>query len=132
MRLRFIRDGKFFPEKGTRTLMNKMIQFCVIAAVILCGFNGVALGARCIEGDLDGSGEVNISDMLIFAEQWLDPAGCIGYGDDCGDLVGDDGVNAADFAAIANNWLKKCSEDIVITEIHYDPDFFHLDSILWN
>lgn len=102
--------------------MMKTTQLCLVLAIILCGFCGIVLGATCIKGDLDGSGEVNIGDILVFVEQWLTPAGCVGYGDDCGDLVGDDGVDAADFAAIAENWMGKCPENIIINEIHYDPD----------
>ncbi|MCD6392167.1 MAG: lamin tail domain-containing protein, partial [Planctomycetes bacterium] len=77
--------------------------------------------AVCPEGDINGDCVVGISDMLIFAEQWLDDSGCAGHPDDCADIVGNDGVTLADFVVIAGNWLKR-GESVIINEIHYNPD----------
>ncbi len=83
----------------------------------LCG----PLFAVCPEGDIDGDCVVGISDMLLFAEQWLDDPGCAGHPDDCADIVGNDGVDLADFVVIAGDWLEK-GEPVIINEIHYNPD----------
>jgi hypothetical protein len=55
----------------------------------------VANAAR-MPGDLNGDGQVNFSDLLIIAEQWLTTP----------DVSGDKTVNLAEFAAMANNWQK--------------------------
>jgi CotH kinase protein/Lamin Tail Domain len=98
-----------------------MLKFVYISAIILFILSpGVAAGG-CPEGDISGDCVVDISDMLIFAEQWLDGIGCVGHPDDCADIVGDDGVNLSDFAVVAGNWLKTGSP-IIINEIHCNPD----------
>lgn len=76
----------------------------------------------CPEGDLSGDCEVGISDILLMAQQWMDPFGCENYPNNCADLVGDDGVNLDDLAVIAMNWLRQSESKIVINEIHYNPD----------
>ena len=113
---------RFLPGKGEQAKWVKTIRFCLVTAAILCGFYGIVLGARCIEGDLDGSGQVDIDDLLLFVDQWLDPSGCVGHEGDCADLIDGDGVNAADFAILADNWLQKCPVNVIINEVHYDPD----------
>jgi hypothetical protein len=60
----------------------------------------------CPLGDLSGDCKVNLSDLKVFAEQWLDPPGCSDYPLGCADLVGMDGVNLVDFALIAGDWLE--------------------------
>jgi len=98
-----------------------MLKFVYISAIILFILSpGVAAGG-CPEGDISGDCVVDISDMLIFAEQWLNNPGCVGHPDDCADIVGDDGVNLSDFAVVAGNWLKTGSP-IIINEIHCNPD----------
>ena len=54
-------------------------------------------------GDLNGDFCVDINDMLLFVEQWLDPSGCSGLG--CADFDGQNGVDFNDFALFAQNWL---------------------------
>ena len=82
--------------------MYKSLKFYSLVIVLL-GICGAVSGAGCVDGDLDGSGRIGIEDLILFAEQWLDLAGCAGYGDDCADLVGNDGVDNLDFAVFANN-----------------------------
>ncbi len=50
-------------------------------------------------GDLNDDKIVNIEDMAIFAQQWLDPPG------GTADLVGVNGVNLSDYAVFSQNWL---------------------------
>lgn len=54
------------------------------------------VGGDCLVGDLNGDCEVNLQDLRIFAEQWLEPSG------GSADLTGDDEVGMADFALLAN------------------------------
>ncbi|MBN1816333.1 MAG: CotH kinase family protein, partial [Sedimentisphaerales bacterium] len=53
----------------------------------------------CPAGDLDEDCQVNMADLLIFAQQWLNapPAEA--------DRVGDDGVDARDFSLLSEDWL---------------------------
>ncbi|MBN1124637.1 MAG: lamin tail domain-containing protein, partial [Sedimentisphaerales bacterium] len=76
----------------------------------------------CPEGDISGDCEVGLSDILLMAQQWMDPFGCDGYTNDCADLVDQDGVNLSDLAVIAMNWLRQGKSAIIINEIHYNPD----------
>ena len=63
--------------------------------------------AGCPVGDLDGDCTVDWEDMRLFAEQWLDPAGCSAHPNDCADLHGVNGVDMGDFALLAENWSVK-------------------------
>ena len=92
-----------------------------ILAIILFVLSPGTTVWGCPEGDISGDCVVDISDMLLLAEQWLDELGCTGHPDDCADIVGYDGVNLADFAVVAGNWLKTGSP-IIINEIHCNPD----------
>lgn len=77
----------------------------------------------CPDGDLNYDYAVDIEDLKMFAEQWLDEPGCVGYPDGCADLTGNsDGVDMADFVVVAENWLTQGKSAIIINEIHSDPD----------
>ncbi len=76
----------------------------------------------CPDGDLSGDCVVGLADLLLMAEQWLDPFGCDGFSNTCADLVGQDGVNLSDMAVISSNWQQRGESTIVINEIHYNPD----------
>lgn len=93
---------------------------CIVIAILL--FIAALAGAACPDADLSGDCSVGLADLIIFAEQWLDPPGCAGYADDCADLVGSDGVNNTDFAALAGQWGISETVPVVINEIHYHPD----------
>ena len=85
----------------------KLKSTCIVSflAISLCLFGN--LSAQCPEGDLDGNGVVGIEDLLLFADQWLDPAGCAGQTQDCADLISGDGVNSGDFGVFAEGWKKE-------------------------
>ena len=53
-------------------------------------------------GDLNGDRKVDIQDLGMFVEQWLDE-GCLIPGCEA-DLNGTAGVNAIDFGILAENW----------------------------
>lgn len=94
-----------------------------ISSFLLVAFVEIFPVVACPPGDLDGDCAVNLTDLILFAEQWLAPAGCVGYNNDnCADLVGNDGVNQNDLAIIAAEWGVHESISIVINEIHYHPD----------
>jgi len=76
----------------------------------------------CPEGDLSGDCVVSLADILLMAQQWLNPFGCDGFAAACADLVGQDGVNLSDMAVISSNWQRRGESAIVINEIHYNPD----------
>jgi hypothetical protein len=46
---------------------------------------------------------VGIEDLDLFADQWLDIAGCSGI--DCGDFNNDTQINLLDMAILARNWM---------------------------
>ena len=81
---------------------SKITLFVALWVIIFAG----NVFAECPNGDLDNDCYVGIADLVIFASQWLDPAGCIAHPDDCGDLLGSDGVDILDFTAIASNWMS--------------------------
>ncbi len=82
----------------------------------------IGSAGACPEADLSGDCVVGLDDLVLFAEQWLDSAGCAGFEETCGDLTGNDGVDFEDFAVLAGQWQVQEPLPIVIHEIHYDPD----------
>ncbi|MHC4544680.1 MAG: lamin tail domain-containing protein, partial [Planctomycetota bacterium] len=58
-------------------------------------------------GDLNGDCDVNLTDLGIFVDQWLDPPGCSAHPNDCANLDAVNGINMADFALLAAKWLVK-------------------------
>jgi glycoprotein endo-alpha-1,2-mannosidase len=62
--------------------------------------------AERLEGDLDGSGQVNYNDLFILTNYWLeDPAGSEPFAG----VNDDDIVDFADYALLANNWKVQAS-----------------------
>ncbi len=53
-------------------------------------------------GDLDGDYDVDIDDLGLFFDQWLNAPGCLTP--DCADFDSLNGVDVYDFAAFAKNW----------------------------
>jgi len=60
----------------------------------------VVASASRLDGDIDGSGSVDIEDITVLAEQWLGVPT-----EPCADLDGDDDVNMVDFAIVSVDWL---------------------------
>jgi len=69
-------------------------------------------------GDADGNCTVDIKDLLILSDNWLDWTCSETY---CGDLGGDDGVNMVDFGLMAQNW-HVTTAPLVITEYMADNE----------
>lgn len=69
----------------------------------------------CPLGDLSGDCKVDLVDLMLLAEQWLDEPGCEGYRVGCADLLGDDGVTLADFSRLADDWLADWTGALRVT-----------------
>lgn len=76
--------------------------------------------AACLPADLDGNCTIDLNDLLLFAQQWLQTTECLGY--DCPDLDQNQFVDLDDFASLAAGWQETARPMIVINEIHYHPD----------
>ena len=74
--------------------MSRITLFIVLWVATVAG----NVFAECPDGDLDNDCHVGISDLAVFASQWLDPAGCVDHPDDCANLFGIDGVDIRDFS----------------------------------
>ena len=72
--------------------------------------------ANCPAGDLNNDCRVDLQDLEILAQWWLEPAGGLA------DLDGEQGVDMADLAVLASHWRQTGTPWVVINEIHYDPD----------
>jgi hypothetical protein len=93
------------------------LSWCGVEAGTLSVLPVIAVAGTgaCPQPDLSGDCQVDIDDLVLFADYWLDPVGS------AGDFIGNDGVNIADFAVLADNWLDD-DYPVIITEIHYNPD----------
>ncbi|MHC4462184.1 MAG: hypothetical protein ACYS30_12260, partial [Planctomycetota bacterium] len=80
----------------------KILLLTLVLTVSLAG----SVSADCPEGDLKEDCEVNLEDLRLFAEQWLDLPGCVNHPNDCADLdqTNGNGVDFVDFSVLAANW----------------------------
>ncbi|MHC4462791.1 MAG: hypothetical protein ACYS30_15385 [Planctomycetota bacterium] len=85
--------------------MLRTIKISLLALVLTVCLVG-SVRADCPEGDLSGNCEVNLEDLRLFAEQWLDLPGCVNHPNDCADLdpTNGNGVDFVDFGVLAANW----------------------------
>jgi len=85
--------------------------------VVALGVAGVgsARGA-CPAGDVSGDCKLDWTDIQVLSAHWLDsPA-------DIGDINSDNVVDGRDYALVAESWRIEPPANIVINEIHYNPD----------
>ena len=75
-------------------LINSKYVWMLVIIFIAGTFLGQTLaGAFCPDSDLNQDCFVDITDLVIFAEQWLDTEGCAGVKtDNCADLIGDNRI----------------------------------------
>lgn len=66
-------------------------------------------------GDLNGDWGVDLLDLRLFADQWLNPQGL------SADFDGDAEVDLHDFGLFGRDWLQSACP-VVINEIHSNPD----------
>lgn len=86
----------------------------------LWSFSTVEGVSACVPGDLDGNCLVDLVDLVLFAEDWLQSIVCQSY--DCPDLDRDQVVGMGDLAVFAEHWHVSGEPMVVINEIHYHPD----------
>ncbi|MBM4103733.1 MAG: hypothetical protein FJ263_06715 [Planctomycetes bacterium] len=89
--------------------MRKLILLLAVL-VLLADFAAAKL---CPEGDLNGDCEVNLEDILVFADQWLNIDDCPQPG--CADFDGINGIDIVDFSVLAVHW-QECGIPLVINE----------------
>lgn len=82
---------------------------------------GVPIFAAFPVGDLDHNFIVDLDDVVLFAQQWLQTPDCFGA-PGCGDLEGNDGVNVEDFALVAQHWQQRGEITLVINELMASND----------
>ena len=86
--------------------MYKPVLPKMVFALVVPLFSSLSLGSiYCPAGDLNDDCQVDIQDVVVFAEQWLDVGGCSGI--DCADLDGSGKVQSDDFAILSGNWSKR-------------------------
>jgi hypothetical protein len=78
-------------------------KYCFALPVLICVFTASAFAGWCPSADLNGNCWVNIYDLKILADQWLDAESCEET-DTCADFDGLNGVNFTDFAFLASQW----------------------------
>jgi len=93
--------------------MFRLARIWLLALSLIVLLAGAAGAGPCPVGDLDGNCKVDWQDVLRFAQQWLDPAGC--SGSDCADLDAINGVDGVDFALLAENWGRCWTGSLQVT-----------------
>jgi hypothetical protein len=78
----------------SKKLLFLSVLFCLLAVPVRGQFYPV--------GDLNGDYYVDVQDLAVLAQLWVDPT-CLDGGCEA-DLNGTDGVDTADFALLAENW----------------------------
>jgi len=72
-------------------------------SAVICVLTGSVFGALCPPADLTGDCWVDLSDVKLFTEQWLDPESCEEE-EVCADFVDPYGIDFIDFSFLANQW----------------------------
>jgi hypothetical protein len=88
----------------------KILRFAknsLLSLIFIASLAGSALQA-CPVGDLSGNCTVDLHDLRLLAEQWLDPTGSA-------DLDDINGINMVDFAMLGEDW-RKVEALLLITE----------------
>ncbi len=99
-----------------------MKQLGLITILLICAAGSYG---NFFDGDLNRDLKVDLSDLMVFADQWLEPSGCTGR-KDCADMDGLGGVNFADLIVIAERWMMDTPTPI-ITEFCASNDSLLLD-----
>jgi hypothetical protein len=103
--------------------MSDSVKFILVMFMFCMPLAGLTIAVDCPVGDLHPDCKIDIQDLSLFAQQWLDPT-C--SGPSCADLIGSDGVNGADYAVLANNWQEQ-EFPLVINEFMAKNDSFVQD-----
>jgi hypothetical protein len=81
-------------------------SFCFFLSVIICVSTGSAYAELCPSVDLNGDCRVDLQDVKLFTQQWLDSGECEGNVV-CADFDGLNSINFIDFSILANSWLAQ-------------------------
>ena len=111
-------EGIKFLRGRYRKVLDSAKRSLLLLALPL--FLAGSAAAQCPIGDLSGNCSVGWEDISLFTTQWLDTGGC--SEPSCADLDNDNKVDMTDFAILASHWLESNIPQIVINEIHSNPD----------
>ena len=78
-------------------------EYCFFLPAVILILTASTFASWCPSADLNGNCWVNIYDLQILANQWLDTESCE-EADTCADFDGLNGVNFTDFAFLASQW----------------------------
>lgn len=96
-------------------MRNKFYLFVLIIG-LFCFVATAPAETICLEelpADVNGDCFINITDLLIMGQQWLDPTCTPPL---CADLDAMTGVHYSDFSLLSSEWQKSAAADIVIHE----------------
>ena len=119
-----ISDGVHILAVGIRanTTVSTPYYFSNIARWDFIKFDTVCGGAGFLPADLTRDCVVDINDLKVFADGWLDPNGP--------DLTGDAAVDFVDFAVFAGSWMSDNRSPDQGDPCYLDPNFVFLDADL--
>ena len=63
-------------SKIERKMMTSRKGYCFLLSAIICILTATTFAGRCPSADLNGNCWVDIYDLLVFADQWLNPESC--------------------------------------------------------
>ena len=84
-------------------MANARVGYCFFLFTLICVSTGFVFAGWCPPTDLNGNCWVNLDDVQIFAQQWLDTEACEEE-EICADFDGLNGVDFADFSTLASYW----------------------------
>jgi hypothetical protein len=83
--------------------------------ILILVLAGPVFGALCPPADLTEDCKVDLSDVKVLAEQWLNPESCEEDGP-CADFVSPYGIDFIDFSFLGNYWQAHGNIPLVINE----------------
>ena len=84
--------------------MSDPVKFTLMMVVFCMPLAPLTMAVDCPDGDLHADCRIDIQDLLLFAQQWLDAPSFA----DIAPLSSPDGiVNFFDFALLAENWQQQ-------------------------
>jgi hypothetical protein len=85
-------------------------------------FDTFCTSVSYLPADFNEDGVVDIYDLKVLADGWLNQAGP--------DLTGDGNVNFSDFAVLAGSWMSTTPTESICDTFFLDPNFILLDADL--
>ena len=78
------------------------MRYYICLLFTACLIPHFAAAGDCLDGDIDNNCRVDLADLYIFADQWLDDGSCADP--NCANVDGVGSVSMSDFLLIAKNW----------------------------